>query len=446
MRSSSAFVRARCARGLLALLLAHCALARGTPAETPAETPELGYARSLRLVEEEVARRPGNPRLLLVLARVHFRAGQFRPAVDAFRRALELAPRHPALHLGLGASFTKLEEHEEAIRVYRHAKSLGPPQLAYLAGRSLAEALHASGRYREEIDELRALLAMRPGDVSLLVPLGQALEALARTGDGRADAEELEIESLAAYDEVLRREPRHVDAWYARGRLHLRRGDQAAGRRDLETFRALKPPAQGVPVEKLALNSTRFEVQTVVELAEALRESGDLAAASRHLEEVAKLGVDRERVESLRASLLLESGAIEEAQTIYEQILARSPDHADSLWNLALIRLDAGRAREAEDLFERALEARSDHPPWLEHVAGLAAEGKILEARADELTEKALRVRKSPASYLARARVLAGRGDAAGADRLLDEAAAAFPNDADVEAARAARSSSRGSP
>ncbi len=65
------------------------------------------------------------------------------------------------------------------------------------------------------------------------------------------------------------------------------------------------------------------------------------------------------------------AGRLAEAVPLYEQVLAATPDHADTLRLLGTIRLGRGEAARAEELFRRAL-ARQPDAPALLHQHGLA--------------------------------------------------------------------------
>jgi tetratricopeptide (TPR) repeat protein len=117
-------------------------------------------------------------------------------ALDAYRRAIELAPEHADAHLNLGC------------------------------------LLHEAGRLTEAEAHYRAAIAARPDDETAAFDLGVALEDL-----GRPHA------AAAAYETALSLDPGYADAHFNLGRLWERLGEPRKALRHLQTFRRLSEPS-----------------------------------------------------------------------------------------------------------------------------------------------------------------------------------------------------------
>lgn len=116
-------------------------------------------------------------------------------ARDAYRRAVELDPRHADAHVNLG-------------------------RLLHEVGEVAAAEVH----YRIALDE-------SPGHVTAAFDLGVALEDQARTE-----------EAAAAYERVLAADPSHADAHFNLARLLEKAGRKPAALRHLAAYRRLVSP------------------------------------------------------------------------------------------------------------------------------------------------------------------------------------------------------------
>lgn len=113
-------------------------------------------------------------------------------AQDAYRRALDLAPRHPDAHLNLG------------------------------------RLLHEMGRVGEAEAHYRHALEARPGDATAAFNLGVALQDLGRLR-----------EAAGAYEQALTSDPDYADAHFNLSRLHERLADPHGALRHLQAYRQL---------------------------------------------------------------------------------------------------------------------------------------------------------------------------------------------------------------
>src|SRR5262249_54843412 len=118
-------------------------LARGKPAE----------AKQWLL---QARRNQDDPDLACLLGRVHSSLGELREAEAAFRHALELAPKHPSGHWGLGGLLLKRGRFAEAQSAFEKAQKFGQedPRLDLPFAEKIAECR----RLKSLDDRLRAVL------------------------------------------------------------------------------------------------------------------------------------------------------------------------------------------------------------------------------------------------------------------------------------------------
>ena len=97
-------------------------------------------------------------------------------AEHALRKALELEPRNPTIHMYIGLLHTALGRHEEALASMRRGRELDP--LSVLMQMSVAWALYFARRYREALDAIREVTLLDPGFPNALAFLAITYERL----------------------------------------------------------------------------------------------------------------------------------------------------------------------------------------------------------------------------------------------------------------------------
>jgi len=110
-------------------------------------------------------------------------------AEHAYRKALEIAPRNPVLHMYLGLLHTALGRHEEALAVMRRGRELDP--LSLLMQMGFVWASYFARRYQEALDGIREVTLLDPAfpdALAILAIIYERLGLLDRAADafGRA--------------------------------------------------------------------------------------------------------------------------------------------------------------------------------------------------------------------------------------------------------------------
>jgi tetratricopeptide (TPR) repeat protein len=406
------------------------------------------YERSLALVRSVLERRPQDPRVLNVLADVHFRQGRFSEAIAAFQEVLRLDPAASEALLGMAEAWHRLNDSTAALEGYSRVIAGGAPGPSAQARRGMAEVHYKTGNYREAIATLQETIGRGDASAEILFLLARSLDAHARelkaAGERAVEAEKVETEALAWLGRALEADPAHAPSHYLRAGIHRRRGRQALARQDLASFERLRPALQKVEQADLASAEARFESSTALALARVIfaaterRQALDLADKA--------LAVDPSSLEALafKGWIHLRLDRHAEAAAIYESILAREPNHAEALWNLGKIHAATGRIESGAPLLLRAAEIRKSFADGWELLRDLAQERGIYAERREEFARMALRQRPSAANHAALAIVLFEKGAAGECRKVLLEGLRRHPEDPELLEALSALESASG--
>lgn len=170
-------------------------------------------AKALTLVQQAVEQRPQSADLRALLADLYLSAGQFAPAQEQMSKIIELRPKLFQARLNLARAYSHNHQLDDAERVLQEAvKGLPDNDDAKLA---LVD-FTATERSREQGERvLRAFIGAAPEDYTLRLALGALLDR-----SGRRD------EAVAAYQEVVQRDPVGARGLEARDRIASIRAQQ----------------------------------------------------------------------------------------------------------------------------------------------------------------------------------------------------------------------------
>lgn len=221
---------------VLAVTIALLLTAPGARAQSPPEA-EMAFSTGVMHLREgrvdlaleefkKAVKQDGkNPYFQKGLGLAYSAKRDWKPAISAFRRALELNPYYvdvrndlaaaligsgdreagkaeflaaysdptnPTAEVSarnLGQAFFEEKNYPEALNWYRTAVGRNK---AYTDGYlGIADALTATGRYEEAVVQLEAALKELPGDTTLELALGQVLTRAGRFGEARARLEDV---------------------------------------------------------------------------------------------------------------------------------------------------------------------------------------------------------------------------------------------------------------
>lgn len=253
------------------------------------------------------------------------RAGDLAGAVDLYRRAIALEPRHAFAHGNLGAALRGLGQAAAAIASYDAALALRPDYTDALSNRG--NALQDLQRFDAALASFQAALAQKPDDPVIRNNIGALLLRL----DDPAAA-------LSHIDAAIARQPDHATAHFNRG----------------AALRALNRTDEAVLAYDRAIALQPTYVEALVNRGDALLALGRLDAARTSLDQAVALKPDEVGARYNRGNLLLELGEVDAALAEFDAAIALDPGHETARWNRGITRLRHGDfARGWEDYDRR---------------------------------------------------------------------------------------------
>jgi Flp pilus assembly protein TadD len=249
-------------------------------------------------------------------------------ARDRYARLVQLDPEDIAARRAYGELLLQANRLPEAQRELEAVLAATPDDAQ--AHRQLVMVLSSRRQGPALASELEAAVKGEPNDLDLRMDLGAAYMALGR-----------KAEAAAAYEEVLRRKPRHPGALKLAGDLARERGDVKTAATDYARLHALAP----------------HDPRPVFLMAAAYAQAGDLDRAQRWFDEASQLpGMMGEAYANLGA-IALRRGDARQALWYLTRAVRRRPDRATIRFNHALALHLLGRDPEALDQLRVAADA-----------------------------------------------------------------------------------------
>jgi tetratricopeptide (TPR) repeat protein len=315
-----------------------------------------GTEQAIQLLREAVALDPYLWEARYDLGVVLSRAGDLAGAEDALATAAKSDEGAEEVALALAEVRQRRGEHKAA------ADGLGDFVEAHpqaLAARTLYVAcLRDAGQIDKAIREAREVLVHKPGDASALAEL-----ALSHLAKGERD------EASLLAKQALDSDAHSAVAERATGMIALSRGDDATA------FLSFSKATQADPKDTTA----RLNMGSVL-----LRAGAYAKAAEQFRAILQVLPDDSDAILGLACALKGEGaqakdGApkVQEARTLLEKLLTRSPHNVGALFNLGVLYADVlKRPDDARSLFQRFLsDAPTDHPARAEASRYIASLG-----------------------------------------------------------------------
>ena len=169
-----------------------------------------GRAQALIALQDRVLAETEFKQLLALYSSepgVHYMFGVFllkehpSPAIDEFRREIEVSPSHQAARIQLALELLRTAEYEQGLKYAREAVALAPENfVAHVACGRLWLAL---GKTDRALQELRTAVKLAPGSPDAHFALSQALSEAGRNGE--AARERTEFERLKALTDAAER-------------------------------------------------------------------------------------------------------------------------------------------------------------------------------------------------------------------------------------------------
>ncbi|MBI2362223.1 MAG: tetratricopeptide repeat protein, partial [Elusimicrobia bacterium] len=390
--------------------------------------------RALELATRYVELAPEDAEAFFLLGQVRWARGEGEAAREAFEKALALKPGYSEALYALANLLGALSPGEAKKYFERYAAE--NPEDASEALFQIAVLDSRAGLDAEAEARLRESIAADPDNM-------QARHALAQLYEVRRDTDS----ALAAYQEILERDPRNIVLLNHVGEVFVLKDEGAKAK---EYFLRAKEIAPSHPA-------------TCLWLGLMAEEAGDFAEAAKQVQESAALTEDAAL--SLRLSYYLtQAGRLKEAVAVLDQAHARWPDneevayflglgyddlkqpakaaammeavlklkpgHRDALFQLGAVREKMGDIPGAEKAFKELLASRPNDAAALNYLGYTLADRGLRLDEALGFVERAVALDPDNGAYLdSLGWVLFKLGRAADARAALGKAVAALPGD-----------------
>jgi choline-sulfatase len=150
--------------------------------------------------------------------------------------------------------------------------------------------------------------------------------------------------TLAILDEVLREDPKVIDAWFMLGTQHLRHGDASKAVEYFKKTLELKPD---------------YDL-AVINLAQAYRKLGNDEAAMAGFERYLQIDPKDAYVHYQMGEIWMDRGNLERAEQVFRHALELNPQVAAAKNALGVIALERGDTSSADRLIREAITAKPD--------------------------------------------------------------------------------------
>lgn len=254
------------------------------------------------------------------------RLGRAREAEAPLRKAVEIAPAHPALRMNLAQWLEHQGRIDEALQLVEAVVGDGPAR--HWAWERLGELKARQRRFGEAADHFRRATELQPRDPTLLLKLARACFDAGR----RDEAERIlaEVEPLA---------PRHAAVLRLHADIHASRGDWVALEKAANEWCAVQPRHPG-PWRALA---------------HAQWESGYPRRAMENFRHSFTLGGRDAASLAIYGRLCLQALDLDAAGTALDEAEALDPASSAVLSGKGILRMWQGRFDEAQEYCRRAI-------------------------------------------------------------------------------------------
>jgi tetratricopeptide (TPR) repeat protein len=281
------------------------------------------------------------------------RQGDYKTAIEDYRKALTIEPGLAEAQANLGAALAAIGDYDAAIEQDKRAMAVAPDKTA--VRRNLALAYYKKGDMEHARTEFEAVLVARPRDVSAAVLFGYTDIKLHK-----------EAEAAALLAPMEKGRESDTDFEYVLGEAMIESGNQAEGTPRMEKVARETHSADAYVIagtarmQKSEFREARADFDAALDLSPALPGLYTMAGQARDA-----------------------MGDSDASVTAFEAALRADPKDATANLYLGVIRLKQGDFDHARPLLELALELRPGHPLTRLELAKLnGMTGKYTEAAA----------------------------------------------------------------
>ncbi|HEY3169631.1 MAG TPA: tetratricopeptide repeat protein [Thermoanaerobaculia bacterium] len=310
-------------------------------------------------------------RKVFLRARSAIAEGNYREALDLYRKVIELVPQDAVVRFEYGQLLRDLNVPDEAIKQARETVRLDPRFVEgrrLLGGLELAAAEKDPSRLESAIVELEAARKLTPGDPAIAAPLARALLAKGRPAEAAKVLEEAGEERaqpalarISAEAKSRTGQIKEAEAIY-RKLLESNPEDRetAAALIDLyeENDRLDSALELLARLEKMDLENPAIPERITLDLARA----GRFAEAEKRARDLAAKRPENRAIRRLLAQVLFEKGSSPEGEKILRTLVTEDPDEDVTRRVLIAELLRERRFSEARTFLEEGIRRAGEDP------------------------------------------------------------------------------------
>ncbi len=304
---------------------------------------------------QEAATAPSGVQAQIAAGDHHFNAGEMDKAVQAYRRAVESAPRDALAHYKLGVALGRINKYGEAIQQLEEAVKLEPANVRF--ERTLAGAYEVRGMTEKAQAAYQRVAGMtaNPKIIADANKRFTLITAKAYTEQGKPAA------ALALLNDLLREQGRDPEVLYYIGIVQMLSNHLDDAESAFEEVIGLLPRNLNAYLNLVKVLEKKDELEKAIAYQEKLLDL--LSQGSKeHREQTVRLDLFKGR----RA---LEQGDITTAEKIFKEALSLSPRDPYANYGLGVVYQQERRLREAAERFEKVLSAMPG-PPGRQAASG----------------------------------------------------------------------------
>ena len=310
-----------------------------------------------RICRETVEKNPDDANMVALLGAILVKKRQFPEAESWLRKAIEVAPSFAKPYEDLGFALLQQARPEAAVEVLQTATRLDPSlELAFL---NLGKSLAMIGKGKEADEAFEKSFDLNPMRKKLAL-------AAEHQKEGRYD------EAAELYRDVLRHNPKNVDALRMLGILEFGQGNTDEAERLFRRAVTVAPDF----------------VNAIIDLGAALKEQSRIEEAIECYRQATKLEPRNVKAHYQLGQTLSPAALSEGAIESFQRVLELRPKHGGALLGLGHVLKTVGRQEEAIESYRKCIAAKPDRGEVYWSLANL----KTYQLSDEDIAEMEARV------------------------------------------------------
>ncbi len=295
----------------------------------------------LRVIEDDEPPSQSTPEPLWLLADLHYRQESFQDALRVLDHYARIAPQDLRLTLRRGQIALLEGRFDDAVQLFRQARTQQPESPAIHHGLGLA--LWRSNDLDEARQSLLRAVELAPQQPEFLLDLGKLL---VETGTAS--------EAIPYLERATQADSPPAEAFFELSRAHRRAGNQPEANRYLERFRQLRD-------EQQAGIDRQEQLGTALRRGQDLLRHGNVRQALQAFQQAVEQDPQSWLAHSYLCKIYLSSNMLSNAAAHLAEMQRLDPESAEGNFLLASYRYRIGDHAQALQAAQKARSARPDY-------------------------------------------------------------------------------------